>query len=83
MGKVLGYLRSGGKAEDLMCAARGVLLLKANDPHDYKFSSAAFEDFSVISAPWRERFLAASVLRLHVSQDRTSPLVHRVREAFA
>ena len=83
MGKVLGYLRSGGKAEDLMRAARGVLLLKANDPHDYKFSSAAFEDFSVISVPWRERFLAASVLRLHGSQDRTSPLVHRVREAFA
>ena len=83
IGKVLGYLRSGGKAEDLMQQARGVLLLKANDPHDYKFSSAAFEDFSVISTPWRKRFLAASVLRLHGSRDRTSPLVHRVREAFA
>ena len=60
-----------------------VLLLKAKDAHDYKFSSAASEDFSVISAPWRDRFLAASVLRLHGSQDRTNPLIHRVREAFA
>ena len=82
-GRVLGYLGSGGKAEDLMRAARGVLLLKANDAHDYKFSSAAFEDFNGISAPWRDRFLAASVLRLHGSQDRTNPLIRRVREAFA
>ena len=62
IGKVLGYLGSGGKAEELMRAARGVLLLKANDAHDYKFSSAAFEDFNGISAPWNDRFLAASVL---------------------
>jgi len=82
-GKVLGYLSSRGKAEELMRAARGVLLLKANDPHDYKFSSAAFEDFHSISAPWRDRVLAASVLRLHGSHDRTNPLVRRVREAFA
>jgi hypothetical protein len=81
--KALGYLGAGGKAEDLMRAARGVLLLTANDPHDYKFSSAAFEDFSRISAPWRNCFLAASTLRLHGSQDRANPLVRRIREAFA
>jgi len=82
-GKVLGYLSSGGKAEGLMRAARGVLLFKANDAHDYKFSGAAFEDFNSISVPWRDRFLAASILRLHGSQDQTNPLIHRVREAFA
>lgn len=82
-GKVLGYLGSGGKAEDLMRAARGVLLLKANDAHDYKFTCASFEDYSAISTPWRDRFLAASVLRLHGSEDRTNPLIRRVREAFA
>jgi hypothetical protein len=71
--KVLGYLASGGKAEDFMRAARGVLLQKADDAHDYKFSSAAFEDFASITAPWRHRFLAASALRLHGAQDRTNP----------
>ena len=83
--KVLGYLQSGGKAEDLMRAARSVLLTTANDAHDYKFSSAVFEDFNSISAPWRDRFLAASVLRLHGSQDRakgvSKPASHAARWA--
>jgi len=55
-GKVLGYLSADGKAEELMRAARGVLLLKANESHDYEFSGAAFEDFGSISAGWRDRF---------------------------
>ncbi len=82
-GKVLGYLGSRGKADELMRAARGVLLLKADDPHDYKFTCAAFEDFPTISAPWRDRFLAAIAVRLHGSNDRTNPLVRRIRDAFA
>jgi hypothetical protein len=81
-GKLLGYLGARGSVEQLMRAARGVLLLKADDSHDYKFTCAAFEDFNAISVAWRDRFLAASAVRLHGSQDRTNPLIARIRQAF-
>ena len=42
-----------------MAAARRVLLLKGDDPHDYKFSAAVFEDYPAVSPAWRERCLAA------------------------
>lgn len=82
VGKVLGYLGSGGEADALVNAARRVLLAKGDDAHDYKFSEAVFEDFRVLAPAWRDRFLAVSTLRLHGSQDRDNPLVERVREAF-
>lgn len=83
VGKAYAYLSSGGDADALMRASRAVLLLTADDPHDYKFSVALFEDFSHIGPPWRDRFMAAGVLRLHGSQHGVNPLVHRVRAAFA
>lgn len=83
VGKAYAYLSSGGDADALMRESRAVLLLTADDPHDYKFTGALFEDFSHVGPPWRDRFMAAGVLRLHGSQHGINPLVHRVRAAFA
>ncbi len=81
-GLMLGYLDAGGNAKDLMAAARRVLLAKGDDPHDYKFSGAVFEDYPAVSPAWRQRCLAASAVRLHGAGDRDNPLMARVRAAF-
>jgi len=81
--KALEYLAAGRKADDLISAARRVLLLKGDDAHDYKFAEAVFEDVGTLSPAWRDRFLAVSMLRLHGSQDPDNPLFQRVRQAFS
>ena len=48
-GKTLAYLRAKGSAEDFLAAARRLVLVKGNDPHDYKFSVAALEDYYHVS----------------------------------
>ena len=80
--KTLAYLGSGGKAEALLSTARRLLLLKGNDAHDYKFGSAALEDFTAISPGWRNRFLAACMMQLCGSGEQDSSLVKRTRAAL-
>ena len=41
--------------EALMTAARRLIFSKGRDSHDYKFSSAALEDYYHATAPWRAR----------------------------
>jgi len=80
--KVLAYLGTGGSVTDLMDAARRLIFLKGDDPHDYKFSVAALEDFFHVSPPWRDRYLAAGVLQLRGSGDRDNELVKRTAAAL-
>jgi len=80
--KSLAYFQAKGSAEDFIAAARRLILLKGNDPHDYKFSVAALEDYYHISPDWRDRFLAASVLQLRGSEGEDNGLVHRIRVAL-
>ncbi len=80
-GKTLAYLRAKGSAEDFLAAARRLVLVKGNDPHDYKFSVAALEDYYHVSPAWRDRFLAASVLQLRGSAGKDNPLINRIRAA--
>ena len=80
-GKTLAYLQAKGSAEDFMETARRLVLLKGNDPHDYKFSVAALEDYYHVSPAWRDRFLAASVLQLRGSGGKDNSLVNRIRAA--
>ncbi len=80
--KVLGYLQEGSDAKPLFDAARRLIFLKGRDSHDYKFSSAVLEDFHHLKAPWRERFLAASVFNLRGSGDSDNQLVQRIRAAL-
>jgi hypothetical protein len=80
-GKTLAYLQAKGSAEDFMETARRLVLLKGNDPHDYKFSVAALEDYYHVSPAWRDRFLAASVFQLRGSGGKDNTLVDRIRAA--
>ncbi len=80
--KVLGYLKQGGDPTILTDAARRLIFLKGRDSHDYKFSSAVLEDFQNLSAPWRDRFLAASVFNFKGASDPDNALVARTRAAL-
>ena len=82
VGKTLAYLQGKGSAEDLMDAARRLVLLKGDDPHDYKFSMAAMEDYYHVSPAWRDRYLAASMLRLSGSGDQDNELAQRIRASL-
>ncbi len=62
-------------------AARAMIFLKGNEPHDYKFSESVFEDYRSISPAWRSRYLAASVFWLRGTGP-DSPLVARTRAAL-
>lgn len=76
------YLAGGGNPQAVVDHARRLVFLKGNDSHDYKFSSAALEDYRVLSPPWRERFLAASAYQLCAQTDPTRALVDRIRTAL-
>ena len=80
-GKTLAHLQGRGGADDFMNTARRLILLKGRDPHDYKFSVAALEDYYHVSPEWRDRFLAASVLQLRGSQEKDNTLIDRIRAA--
>jgi hypothetical protein len=57
--------------------------LKGNDAHDYKFGSAALEDYAAVSPKWRDRFLAACMMQLNGAGESDSGLVERTRTALA
>ncbi|HYV39696.1 MAG TPA: hypothetical protein VE988_28665, partial [Gemmataceae bacterium] len=81
--KTLHYLQStGGSAQTLMAAGRRLIFTKGRDSHDYKFSSAALEDFHHMTPAWRNRFLATAMFNLHGSTDADSPVLQRTRAAL-
>ena len=80
--KALAYLNNGQSPQALIAEARRLVFLKGNDSHDYKFSSAVLEDYYQVSSRWRNRFLAASLFKLHGAGERTNPLVDRISNAF-
>ena len=81
--KALAYLQAGHDPGLLIDAARRLVFLKGDDPHDYKFSSAVLEDYYHASPHWRERFLASSLLLLPRPADRDNNLVKRTRAALS
>jgi hypothetical protein len=81
--KTLGFLNAGGDARALMAAARRLIFLKGTNAHDYKFSSAALEDFSAAHPAWRNRLLATAMFNLRGSGERDNPLAARVRAALS
>jgi hypothetical protein len=72
----------GAKATALMTAARRLIFSKGSDSHDYKFSSAALEDFYHATPHWRNRYLATSMFNLKGSGDRDNGLIERARAAL-
>ncbi len=80
---VFAYLNAGHDPNDLLLEARRLIFLKGTNAHDYKFSSAALEDFHKISADWQNRYLATSVFNLRGSGDKDNGLVNRIRAAVS
>ena len=80
--KALGYLESGGSAKALIDAARVLIFHKGTNAHDYKFSSAALEDYSHVSPAWRHRYLAANTFLLRGSGAPDNGLLKRTRAAL-
>ncbi len=74
----LQYLQSGGNAEQIIRKARELVFLKGSDSHDYKFSSAAIEDFYAIDPAWRNHYLAGCSYLLHGSSEKTTSLAEKV-----
>jgi hypothetical protein len=80
--QVLAYLNQNENIWTLMTGARELIFRKGNDSHDYKYSSALFEDCSAISPEWRPRVLAAASPLLTGSQSKDTDLPARVAAAF-
>jgi hypothetical protein len=82
--KTLAVLReSPQQVHAIMATARRLVFAKGNDSHDYKFSSAALEDFFNVSPAWRDRFLAGSMFWLRGPSGPDSPVLQRTRQALA
>jgi len=82
--KTLAFLQTrSDQLTPLMTTARRLIFAKGTDSHDYKFSSAALEDFYHVTPEWRNRFLAASVFWLKGSAGNDTPLLQRTRAALA
>ena len=82
--KTLAFLQTrGDQIAPLMTTARRLIFAKGTDSHDYKFSSAALEDYHHITPAWRNRFLAASIFWLKGSGGNDTPLLQRTRAALA
>jgi hypothetical protein len=81
--KTLALLQAdAGNARPLLAAARRLIFAKGTDSHDYKFSSAALEDFHHVTPTWRDRFLASSVFWLRGAGAPDTDLVRRIRGAL-
>ncbi len=81
-GKTLGYLKAGGSPEALITAGRRLIFLKGRDSHDYKFSSAALEDYYQVGPAFRDAYLATSMFNLRGSDERDTGLAARTRAAL-
>jgi len=80
--KALAYLKSTKNPKPFIDEAQRLIYLKGNGTHDYKFSSAVFEDYYNITGGMRDRFLAASVYWLQGSKKEDTNLVARTRAAL-
>lgn len=80
--KMLAYLQDHPEPKAMIDAGRLLIFLKGTNSHDYKFSSAVFEDFEHVSPEWRNRFLASGVFNLRGAGDPENKLVRRTRAAL-
>jgi len=67
----------------LLTVGRRLVFIKGSDSHDYKFNSAALEDFYHATPAWRNRYLAASMFWLQGTADEDNGLIKRARAALA
>lgn len=77
---VLSLAQDPAGGHEVVRAARELVFLKGTDAHDYKFSSAALEDYQLISPAFRAPYLAACSYLFKSSSDATTPLAKRLAE---
>jgi hypothetical protein len=80
--KAYSLLAKSPRAQPLVNAARRLIFLKGRDSHDYKFSSAVLEDYHCLASPWREQFLAASMVYFPAADSPETDLARRIRAAL-
>jgi hypothetical protein len=80
--KALAFANQHPQPTQLVSAGRAMVFFKGNEPHDYKFSEAVFEDYRHVSPTWRNRFIAGSVYWLRGAGGPDTPLVERTRAAL-
>lgn len=80
---ILRYVQDGQDLSAMLQYAREMIFLKGTDSHDYKYSSAIFEDFRYCSPAWQAKVLAASSHLLTSSRQADNDLKARIEEAFA
>jgi hypothetical protein len=71
------------RAEPLMSAARRLLFSKGRDSHDYKFSSAALEDYYAVAPRYAPHYLASSMFNLKGTGHPDNDLMKRTRAVLA
>jgi hypothetical protein len=82
--KSLGYLQNGGDAGALIATARHHLIYNADEPHDYKFSEAVFDNYSqLVDSAWRSRFLSAGMAYFRGPAKRPGPVVEEMIELLS
>lgn len=75
---ILRLAQDPASAHEIVRVARHMIFLKGNDAHDYKFSSAALEDFELVSPKWRPYYLAGCSHLFRTGSDKDSALATRV-----
>jgi hypothetical protein len=81
--KALGYLLDNGSAQEVIDCGRLLVFRKGQDSHDYKFSSAVFEDYALVSPAWRAHYLASCMSILRGPADKDNVVVERARAVWA
>jgi hypothetical protein len=82
--KTLAFVEKHPQAmPELMTTARRLIFSKGRDSHDYKFSSAALEDYYHLTDAWRPYYAAASMYNLHGTGDKDNGLMERTKAALA
>ena len=80
-GKALGYLDGAGDPEALIARTRHQVVYYADEPHDYKFPEAVFENYAQFSdVAWRRRYLSAGMAYYKASAGHPAPLIQETLE---
>jgi hypothetical protein len=81
--KSLSYLQTGGDAEALIAKARHHVVYNADEPHDYKYSEAVFDNYAhPANSDWRSRLLSAGMGSFKAPARRPSPVVEQMLEGL-
>ena len=75
---VLGLAQDPSGGYEVVRRARELVFLKGTDAHDYKFSSAALEDYQLLSPAFRAPYLAACSYLFKTEADTTTALAKQL-----